>query len=175
MGTTSTGYNPTMIVRQQPTSSGQIMTFSSGCVADFEADTLLDMKANSTMRLRSGAKIRRAVTAHTSATTSITALDGHKTIGSTIANTFKLSQPNPGDELTISVVGTSFVQTFRGSTAKVTRFGSTALKKYSMVVAPTSKSKSQGVHVRLVALSSASWAPLVGYTTSNQVTFTSAS
>lgn len=197
MATTSTGYHPGTIIFQQPTSSGQIGTVSSGCSLDFEVDALLDLKSGSTCNMSgvvnrksgskitnesgssqinsSGAYVRNAVAVHTSASTTIGYRGGHKRISSTIANTFKIKRPTKaGQNFTISVIGTSQIQTFRGSTAKLAQFGSTAGARWSMVVAPTSISKKTGVRIDLVAMSTLSWSPLVSRTTSVQVTFTTA-
>lgn len=160
---TSTGYHPKTIVREQPSSSGQVMCFQTGCIERFE----------------SGAATRRAIAKHTSATTSITVLNGHKRLASTIANTWYMRVPKPGDNWTITVcstVSSTAVQTIVCSSAgsKAVQVGSTGGKKFAIVVAPTSKNKFAGVTMNITALSSKMLAVVAHRTTSVQVTFTSA-
>ena len=54
----STGYIPKMISREQPSSTGEIMSFTTGCAAEFRSGSLLDHKSGSTELIRSGGVIR---------------------------------------------------------------------------------------------------------------------
>ena len=55
MPSTSTGYQPRMITRGQPSSSGQLETFSSGCKLNMKVDSEIEMESGSTMNVESGA------------------------------------------------------------------------------------------------------------------------
>lgn len=55
MPSTSTGYHPRSIVRERPSSSGQLMSFSSGCKLNMKVDSEIEMESGSTMNVESGA------------------------------------------------------------------------------------------------------------------------
>jgi len=66
MASTSTGYNKSVISREQPSSSGQVMSFTSGCILNVNAGAKanlsgkIEMNSGSTFDIESGAKLTAA-------------------------------------------------------------------------------------------------------------------
>lgn len=156
MASTSTGYHSRTIVREQPTSSGQVQTFSSGCIQNFNASAELRVQSGGIIDLKSGSIMKSNVTNQTSANKSIPR-DGISVIASTIANTMTISSiPQAGMHKEI-VCYTTLAQTIRGASSVGVTFGATANKYYSFVVTNTTKTEELGTRIVLTGHSTKRW------------------
>lgn len=176
MASTSTGYHKSTIVREQPSSSGQVMSFTSGCMLNIQGGAVqkirsggeIEVKSGSTINvesggslsLNSGAIVKDAVVAQSSDVVAMVRT-GISVFSTAVAkaNTITISAlPMAGIRKTI-ITYTTLVQTVRGASAVATApiFGTTASKTYSFTISPTSKQAKVGVFVELVGHSTKRW------------------
>lgn len=165
MPSSSTGYHPATITKEQPTSSGQLMTWSSGCTANFKADSEIEMESGSTMNVESGAVIKVAsggrmydqnVVTSTAAGSLTNA--GISVLGATAAAVFTLAAPAVGVRKRIVSNCTAAIK-IKGSTGDTVRFGSTLGGTVLVVAAPTSKNVTNnfGRHIELYGVATNLW------------------
>jgi len=176
MASTSTGYARSIISREQPSSSGQVMSFTSGCTLNVQGGAVqkiqsggeMELKSGSTVNVESGASIninsgglvKDAVVAQSSGALSMTRT-GISVFSTAVAAANKITisaLPMAGIRKTI-VTYTTLVQTVRGASAVATApiFGTTATKTYSLLIAPTSKQAKMGAFIELIGHSTKRW------------------
>lgn len=148
MASTSTGYHKATIVREQPSSSGQVMSWTSGCI--------LNIQSGAELRLKSGGIFKSAVTNQTSANKSIPR-DGISVIESTIANTMTISAIPQAGIVKKIVTYSTFAQTIRGASSVGVLFGATSDTYYDFTVTNSSKTQDAGIHIELLGHSTNRW------------------
>ncbi len=176
MASTSTGYARSIISRERPSSSGQVMSFTSGCILNIQGGAVqriasggeVEVKSGSTINvesggsvnLASGAIMKNAVVDQTSAALTMirTGISVFSTVFATAQKINITALPMAGIRKTI-VTYTTLALTIRGATAVATApiFGTTATKTYSLVITPTSKAAKVGLHVDLIGHSTKRW------------------
>lgn len=186
MPSTSTGYGKQTIYKEQYSSGGQLMGFSSGCKLNMKIGSEIEMESGSTFNVEAGAYISlntsgsvlyEKVIKYSTAThvvkgaikaippSGFAYISGFSTktnSNSTALRMWLASPPKAGIRKTILVRNTTRILEICASSSKVVEFGTSGGKDYSLVMAPTTKSKDAGVMVNLVSISSKLWHVSVG-------------
>lgn len=174
MASTSTGYQPRMIVREQPSSSGQVMSVSSGCKISFNTDAVAEFNNSAVVDLKNTAYMHLENTSYIDMSTGTYIKDDNVYVASSAMKlpavrygliflestknaTYTIqTRPYKGSRIEL-IANTTFVHTVRGCTNKTVHFGATASTLYSIVLSPKAAADDLGVGVVLRGGSSNQW------------------
>jgi len=175
MASTSTGYNKSIITKEQPSSSGQVMSFTSGCILniqngaiyrvksggemEIESGSTINVESGGSLSVNSGAIFKVGLTNQSSAVTAMPR-DGISAMSTAVAvatNYLMAGPPKAGIRKTIITYST-LAATIRGASlaASGIYFGS-ASTNHAIVITPTSLQQKVGVVVDLIGQSSLQW------------------
>lgn len=166
MASTSTGYAKSLISKEQPSSSGQVMTWSSGCTLNIQAGAVfkntgsVQIKSGSTMDVESGgyftvASGGKSANENVSQPTKLsTALPDEGVSYITTGGNYYL-KPRLGARKTIISLTTEIVSILAGTSLAACRFGTS--KETCVGITNKKFSKGMGMSIELIGIGATTW------------------
>ena len=160
MPSSSTGHHDVGISREQPSSTGQLLTFSSGCKLNMKVDSEIEMESGSTFNVESGAYFvlnsgayfsNENITTPTKVSTAISA-DGLTYFSSGGNYYLKTRQ---GAMKTLLSLTTEVVNVIAGTSLAAGRYGTS--KECCLGITNAKAGKGMGIGVQLFGVGASTW------------------